>query len=159
MSIFEVKNNETINVSVDYLVLPNGDLAIITNPEFKKENAGKIKTATATFKIPDWSTFNTYTNGCLKTDQESGQQYVDPTLLRDKKLKSLLTRLVDGDGSEIQITKNFFTKVKPEFALALTAGFDEAIYNRRIDALREAGVLDEDKEEEKKEEEKDDSSN
>src|ERR1035437_1471709 len=139
MSIFSSK--KPVEVSVDYVEI--GDNVIIVDSAEQKEIfADKIKTAKAKFERPNWKNFNINIDGCMRDDTENGRFMLDPPKFREKKLRNLLLELIDGDGVKVNLDDKFFTNVLIDFAVALVDAYDKKLSDERLDALKDAGLLD-----------------
>ena len=144
--IFKIKKNDSIEVRISYLPLDEGEIQIIRDDDtaLEEKYKGKIQKAVAQFRVPNWKEFNGYISGCLRLDEDTGLQFLDSLKLRDKKLRSLLKTLKDGDGNDVPLNSDFFDSIIPEFGVALVVGFDNAMVDQRIQRLKEKGLIDTD---------------
>jgi hypothetical protein len=78
----------------------------------------------------------------MRDDTENGRFMLDPPKFREKKLRNLLLELIDGDGVKVNLDDKFFTNVLIDFAVALVDAYDKKLSDERLDALKDAGLLD-----------------
>ena len=152
-------SDKPIEVTVEYAFNDEGFLVIISNELLKKEYNGKIKKAKAEFKRENWQTFNlTLRSSIVHTVDGS---IIDQAVLRDLKLRNLLTSLkYDGDN-DVEINKEFFDTLDPEFAVVLTEEYDNSsVQNKELEKILlkvEESTEDEDEEKEEPSEGKENS--
>lgn len=127
-------NKSLVEVKVHYLELDGGELFFLSEKEDIEQNKDKIKVAKAYFERPSWKTWNQFMKGSIETNQVTGTQHLDMLSLRDKKLRTLLKKLVDGDSNEILLNKDFFDNCNPDFALAMVDAYDETISEERTNS-------------------------
>ena len=139
---FTVKK-DLVEVEIHYMELPNDEIIVIRDPSaIEQEDIKKqIKTARAKFARPGWKNFNTYIKGCIVADSETGAPLMDTISLRDKKLRTLLKGIEDGDGEKILLNSDFFDNILPDFGVALVEAFDDKIDNERLQSLKDGNLL------------------
>lgn len=150
-------STKAVKVDIDYVLNEDDDLIVIDNDTLKEAYGDKVKTAKATFKREDWSKFNNNLRASL-IQTETGA-VINHVILRDIKLRTLLEKLVDGDGNNIEINRSFFDDLDPDFGLSLMAEYDNKIGNisEYEKMLLEAAGKEDEKKDDKEESTKDES--
>ncbi len=140
-----------VEVEVYYYDLGDGEFLFISEDGKEKSN-GEWETAKAKFQRLNQKTYTQCMKNCINPSEvtESGVVF-DTVLFRDNKFHFLLAELVDGDGEEVKLDRNFFENVSEELVIALVDAYDSKIANNRIQFLRKKGIIGsvEDSEEEK----------
>ena len=151
-------SNDLVSSKVDYVELGENNVLVISNEkgrEICKKNDLKIKTIVAKFSRPAWGTFNSYMNGTVMNNAETGISSMDSVKLRQQKFRYLLEEIyevINGEDKKIVLSESLFDNINIDIALSLIGGYDDALDKEREAAIELLGLFDE---EEKKEEDKD----
>lgn len=148
-SLFTVKE-DLIEIKVPYLELKNG-VIFFKEPEESGKFSDRLKTALAYFERPKWSNFSEYIKDCIFFDEKDQENKIDLIKLRHKKLAVLLKKLINGDGKEEKLTKEYIDNILPDFGIILVQKFDEKIEKEQEGALEQLqSIIEEIKKEEDK---------